>query len=159
LRCESRLACHTQEEIAEKMSKERLSKLQKWILKRCLKRVLFERQEARLFYGKKFSPGGYEKKAFNVYKSYTPKKELRSTRAIEASISRSLTNLLGRGLLGYDPMTGYYLTEKAFLALAERRISSNDNFKEYKAKVDLIAGQWRKRTEQCLDEVSDFPKS
>ena len=39
------------------MSEERLSKLQKWILKKCLENIFFERGQAREFYGKKFSPG------------------------------------------------------------------------------------------------------
>lgn len=36
------------------MAKTRLSKLQKWILKRCLKDLFVYRDEAREFYGKKF---------------------------------------------------------------------------------------------------------
>lgn len=45
------------------MAKERLSKLQKWILSRCMEEMLLRRNEARKFYGKKL-PYGVETRLF-----------------------------------------------------------------------------------------------
>ncbi len=119
------------------MSEERLSKLQKWILKKCLGSIFFEREQAREFYGKKFSPGynqtfgegwkkkrdmsDYElftKKYSNGYKwkGYRAKKELFSTKAVEVSISRSLKSLIVKGLLARPHKWGqYHLTKEGFL--------------------------------------------
>ena len=108
------------------MSKERLSKLQKWILKQCLKNTSIHRKEIREFWGKKLAPSYanrgevceeeieskmLDKSDFNpqtyqhpagdgrTYNVYVPKEELISTEAIEASISRSIKNLLEKDLL------------------------------------------------------------
>lgn len=42
------------------MAKERFSKLQKWILQKCLKKKVIYRNEVREFYGREF-PGRYRK--------------------------------------------------------------------------------------------------
>ncbi len=157
------------------MSEERLSKLQKWILKKCLEGIFFKREQAREFYGKKFSPGynqtfgeGWEKerdmsdyklftrKDSNGYKwkGYRAKKELFSTRAVEVSISRSLKSLVVRELLAQSRKWGTYnLTKKGFLKankLAEVGgvLSPSLNFKAYKAKVNEIEEQRRKAAEE-----------
>jgi len=119
------------------MSKKRLSKLQKWILKECLENLFFERDQAREFYGKKFSPGynqtfgkGWEKKRdmsdYELFtreysggykwEGYRAKKELFSTRAVEVSISRSLKSLITKGYLMQPHKWGrLHLTKKGFL--------------------------------------------
>ena len=43
------------------MAKERLSKLQKWILTKCLEGGMFHRNEIRGFYGKKYPPSDKDK--------------------------------------------------------------------------------------------------
>ena len=45
------------------MAKERLSKLQKWILSRCMEEILLRRNEVRKFYGKKL-PHGVKTRSF-----------------------------------------------------------------------------------------------
>lgn len=86
------------------MSTQRLSRLQKWVLEQCLNGPI-RRAKIREFYGKKFSPSAWENEAREeikdknnyeetVMSGYVPKKKLISTMAIEASISRSLSNLL-----------------------------------------------------------------
>lgn len=47
------------------MSKERFSKLQKWILKQCLKDIFLHRFIVRYFYGKRFTPSYKDKKIRN----------------------------------------------------------------------------------------------
>jgi len=155
------------------MAKERLSKLQKWILNRCLenKENGIIREEIREFFGKKLSPKrnllkalqestlGEKGENFNWDGRYfSPKKELVSTRSIEASISRSFNNLIRKGFITDSK---HYLTEKGFLSVNKNKshgivntykdYTNNINKKNeerekyYKKFVEGLPNQFKKR--------------
>lgn len=105
------------------MAKERLSKLQKWILTECLK------TEELLPYDKT------KEKFFNTEKI---------TRSQQVVIVKSLKNLLDKELLKREPKyklfrADYYLTEKGFLKANKcRAIETNVSYKEYQKKIKSI---------------------
>lgn len=154
------------------MAKERLSKLQKWILVEAYKKTVLPRRFIRLFFNKWFHPGinnfnlddtpsieamGFTKKdkekAFdrNFYdwpkgngiageklERFSHKEEYRSTKAIEVTISRTLKNMIAKGILleHLDMERFYHLTEKGCLMLTEITKGNAVNFKEYMKKVE-----------------------
>lgn len=135
---------------------KRLSKLQRWILTKCLEEVPYHRNTTRDFFGKRFSPSEINRRIISIggdleqnakrilgdeYKElvvkkegsfrvwnfetqihetkvspyYTIKEELCSSRAEEATISRTLKNLVDKGLLKQPEKWGaYFLTEEGF---------------------------------------------
>lgn len=154
------------------MSKERLSKLQKWILNRCLenKGGGIVREEIREFFGKKLPPKRHSIEALREStfgtegekfdwdgRYYTPKKELISTRSIEASISRSFNNLIKREFLTKKYHYGQcFLTEKGFLRVNERTNCNIVN--TYKNYVDTINKANEERGESFKKLVEDLKK-
>jgi hypothetical protein len=142
------------------MTKERLSKLQKWILNRCLINIRIQRHEIRGFFGKVFYPIPGKKvymrpkdaekrfgkqnarpEDFEVIQDgidffMYPKLDLRSTLSIEASISRSLRNLHKKGLI--QMAKWITLTERGFLLLIKDKNNQFINFNEYATKVKEI---------------------
>lgn len=152
------------------MAKERLSKLQKWILNRCLenKGSGIVRDESREFFGKKLPPKRYSNEAlregfgwgekgekFNWNgRYYTPKKELISTRSIEASVSRSFNNLIRKGFITDRYYFGQcFLTEKGFLKVNEKTNCNIVNI--YKNYIDTInkANEEREKYYKNLLEI------
>ncbi|MBA7541802.1 hypothetical protein ES705_34118 [subsurface metagenome] len=154
------------------MADERLSKLQKWILNRCLenKENGIVREEIREFFGKKLPPKrhltealrestfGKEGERFNWEGRYfSPKKELISTRSIEASVSRSFNNLIKRGFVANRYHNGQcFLTEKGFLKVNERTNCNIVN--TYKNYVDTINKANKEREENLKKLVGDLKK-
>ena len=158
------------------MSKERLSKLQKWILEKCVEDLSIPRDKAREFYGKYFSPKGRhgplsfpvreEQKKFYDYdkgkgwrEQYRPKKEFLTTRAMEATISRTFRNLVGKGYLVKERF-GYQLTEKGWLKVNKNQNSEIVNFKDYKDRVDEITKMqtgWAE-TLKTMAKMAGLPK-
>jgi len=126
------------------MAKERLSKLQKWILNRCFKNkeAGITRDEIREFWNKKLPPKsnfltealresstGTKGERFNWNGRYfSVRRELISTRSIEASISRSFNNLIKGGFITGEYSWGnHYLTEKGFLKVNKKEDSKTVN--------------------------------
>ena len=112
------------------MAKERLSKLQKYILQRCLEHTFVTRYDAYEFYGKKWGPAERAK----IVKDGSP-----PTRAIEAAVSRTFKNLVNRGCLTSYALHPwwYHLTEKGFLKVNTWiQKSPFVNFKDYRDKID-----------------------
>ncbi|MBA7552216.1 hypothetical protein ES705_44771 [subsurface metagenome] len=153
------------------MEYERLSKLQKWILNRCLenKENGIIREEIREFFGKKLPPKRYlvealresafrkEGEKFNWEGRYfSPKKELISTRSIEASISRSFNNLIRKGFITDRYYFGqcFFLTEKGFLKVNEKTNCNIVN--SYKNYVDIINKANEERGEDYKKLVGDL---
>lgn len=148
------------------MAKERLSKLQKWILARCLTKIRIQRCEIRRFFGKVFYPipgkrvymqpneaekrwkkQGCGPEDFEVTKTppefwMYPKPELRSTLSIEATISRTFRNLRKKGLIQGKGRIN--LTEKGFL-IVNKRIKATHllTFSEYAGKVQKLEEEER----------------
>ena len=99
------------------MSRERLSKLQKWILLKCLKNIFCKRHEAREFYG------------VNTNRP--------ATATIEVCISRSFKNLMNKQLI--NRMGFFHLTEKGFLKAKKFTADTHLlalRYEDYKAKID-----------------------
>ncbi|MCL5070829.1 MAG: hypothetical protein M1308_08025 [Actinobacteria bacterium] len=148
------------------MAKERLSRLQKWILARCLKNKIIYRNEVKKYYGKEF-PGLYrnkiiwywnmgryrnKKNMFEKYEGlvfmwtydeesgigeqkhriknyYKVKEEFIIKRWEETDISRSINNLIKRGILiqTEEPARGLKLTAEGLLKankLGVRKVST-----------------------------------
>ena len=115
------------------MAKERLSKLQKWILSHCVEKGFIWRNDAREFYGKKFSPSGRI-----VGYTFPPveNKESLSSKAEEVSISKSFRNIERKGLITrdekWDGVPRWELTEKGFLKANEwEQMYPFISFKDY----------------------------
>lgn len=152
------------------MADERLSKLQKWILNRCLenKKYGIIRDESREFFGKKLPPKrhtieGLQESAFGTEgekfhwegRFFTPKKELISTRSIEASISRSFNNLIRRGFITDRYYHGQcFLTEKGFLKVNKKTNCNIVN--TYKNYVDIINKANKEREKGFKKLVGDL---
>ncbi|MBA7579851.1 hypothetical protein ES695_19520 [Candidatus Atribacteria bacterium 1244-E10-H5-B2] len=150
----------------------RLSKLQKWILNRCLenKGNGISRDESREFFGKRLPPKrhlcealhestfGTEGEKFDWNgRYYTPKKELISTRSIEASVSRSFNNLIKREFLTEKYHYGQcFLTEKGFLKVNERTNCNIVN--TYKNYIDTINKVNEEKGESFKKLVKDLKK-
>jgi len=134
------------------LSEERLSKLQKWILQECVKELFIFRNQARKFYNKHFPPKRVryplreqERKFFNWSKRvwpdgheqelFSPKKELISTRSIEAIISKTFRNLVEKGFL-VKAKLGYRLTEKGWLKANKNNNTEIVSFKDYNDRVE-----------------------
>lgn len=167
------------------MSKERLSKLQKWILEKCLKDINISRDKAREFYGKRFSPKGrYKWARFSIRKEqerffdnnkgtgriqeYKPKKEFMTTRAVEATISRTFRNLVGKGYLVRGRFA-YELTRKGWLKVNRNenslKVNRNQNtetvsFKDYRQRLDELTKKqigWARQI-RYFAEMENLPK-
>lgn len=65
------------------MSKERLGKLQKWILKKCLDNTFLHRNQAREFYGKKLGPGNRDRKPASYNLEWSKKEGLLEEKEID----------------------------------------------------------------------------
>lgn len=134
------------------MSKERLSKLQKWILQECVNELFIFRGHSRQFYGKHLPPKRIryplrkqERRFYNWSKRvwpdgheqelFSPKKELISTRSIEAIISRTFRNLVEKGFLTKGRF-GYQLTEKGWLKANKNNNTEIVSFKDYNGRVE-----------------------
>jgi len=135
------------------VAKERLSKLQKWILNHCLenKETGITRDEIREFWNKKLPPKSnflteaLKEANFGIKgekfiwdgRYFSVRKELISTRSIEASISRSFNNLIKRGfVIGNSPWRKHYLTEMGFLKVNKKENSKSVN--TYENYIDAI---------------------
>ena len=155
------------------MAKERLSKLQKWILNRCLenKENGIIRDESREFFGKKLPPKRHSNEALSEGfgwgekgekfdwngRYWTPKKELISNRSIEASVSRSFNNLIKREFLTKKYYYGQcFLTEKGFLKVNEKTNCIIVN--TYKNYVDVINKANEERGKDYKKLVGDLKK-
>jgi hypothetical protein len=165
------------------MAKERLSKLQKWILNRCLENKTqgITRDEIREFFGKRFSPkkteypwGDEERKYFNwdtreypnghKQELFWAKPELRSTRSIEASISRSFNNLIKRELLTKKYHFGqHFLTEAGFLKVNRKEnpriVNTYENYVNAINKANEEMGKYYKKLIGDLKNITAKRKS
>ena len=165
------------------MSKERLSKLQKWILKTCYERNSINKYELRKFFGKRFHPGRRKlrfedlpsllvneeenKKYFNysdktladgtILKNhyFSRKKELISTRAIEATITRTLKNLTQKELLIREGNV-FSLTERAFLMLTKILHVKVVSFKEYTRKIEKLKRESEERYKKMVGDMREI---
>ena len=152
------------------MAKERLSKLQKWILTRCLENKIqgITRDEVREFFGKKLSPKRHFSEAMSEDidgkkgekfdwngRYYTPKKELISTRSIEASISRSFNSLITRELLTKKYTSGqHYLTETGFLKVNKKENSKIVNtYENYVRAINKANEETRKHYQKLTGDL------
>ena len=160
------------------MAKERLSKLQKWILTRCLenKTQKIARDEVREFFGKRFRPkrteypwGDEDRKYYNwttreypnghKQELFSPKPELVSTRSIEASVSRSLGNLIKRGFLTEKYHYGqHFLTEAGFLKVNKKEgvriVNTYENYVKAINKTNKERGQHYKKLIKDLKNIT-----
>jgi len=152
------------------MAKERLSKLQKWILSRCLKNKAdgVYRNEAREFFGKKLPPKRHliealKESTFGTIgekfewdgRYYTAKKELVSTRSVEAVITRSLGNLKQRGFITEkNRYSQHYLTERGFLKA--NKINNSETVSLYEDYIDTIHKENEERTNTMKKLVGDL---
>ena len=161
------------EKRAIKQSKERLSKLQKWILTRCLENKTqgITRSEAREFFGKKLPPKRHLSEAIGEDidrkkgekfdwngRYYTPKKELVSTRSIEASISRSFNNLIKRELLTKKYHFGqHYLTEAGFLKVNKKEKPKIVNtYENYVKAINKANREMGKHYEKLVKDLKNI---
>jgi len=155
------------------MAEERLSKLQKWILTRCLENKTWgiTRDEVREFFGKKLPPKRHLSEAMNEDingkkgekfnwngRYYTPKKELVSTRSIEASISRSFGNLMKRELLTEKHHFGqHYLTETGFLKANKKENSKIDNtYEDYIRAINKANEEMKKHYQKLTGDLKNI---
>jgi len=147
------------------MAKERLSKLQKWILGTCLEKMHILKRDAREFYGKRYPPGKRIREGFyggmthkyadehlekkwesesGLISSYVVKEEYISTKSQEITIYKSFKNLEKKGLLNRG-----HLTEKGFLtAKSFANVGTFANYKGYKQAIDEELAEAKKRAEQ-----------
>jgi len=162
------------------MSKERLSRLQKWILKTCYERNFLNKYIVREFFGKRFHPGKRKlriadypspfdsdenkRKYFNysnktlcngtIVKNgcFTRKEELISTRSIEVTITRTLRNLVQKELLKREN-GNFTLTKKAFLMLTKIHNVKIVSFKEYAKKIEKLKQESEQRFKKMVGDM------
>ena len=119
------------------MAKERLSKLQKWILSHCLENGLIWQNEAREFYGKHFSPGTKMKGEYaGVMEGAYTKVELEKFYNKEGRMGR-WWNFDKRGYDDEPTERFFYIPKKECISTKAERISIWRSFKNL-ADKDFI---------------------
>jgi len=110
------------------MAKERLSKLQKWILTKCLEGEMIHRNEIRGFYGKKYQPSYKDKELSWVDVDRADKHMLEEREVEENEWDFELRTFTGKTYIRkYKFIKEQYITTKAEEVIISRTLKSLKN--------------------------------
>jgi len=124
------------------MSKERLSKLQKWILTKCLEGGMFDRNKIREFYGKKYPPSYKDKELYesDVYKA---DKHMLEERGVEEKEWDFELNTYIRKYTGKTYIRKYKVIKEQFITTKAEEVAISKTFRNLKNKNLLNpVGKW-----------------
>jgi len=124
------------------MAKERLSKLQKWILTKCLEEGMFHRNKIREFYGKKYSPAYKDKELYesDVYKA---DKHMLEERGVEEKEWDFEGETFIRKYTGKTYIRKYKVIKEQYITTKAEEVTISRTFGNLKNKNLLNAvGKW-----------------